>query len=84
MPGRQDMAGYREPGAGSHREARTARLPYKDMSSSRSTPDGLSGAMRSKIGRRAITHGAISDPVPKSQPIYPLRTYFVAPQPGQR
>ncbi len=58
--------------------------PIKIYPLPRSTPDGLSGAMRSKIGRRAITHGAISDPVPKSQPIYPLRTYFVAPQPGQR
>lgn len=40
MSGRQGMAGYREPGAGAHQAVRTARPPYKDMPSSRSTwPD---------------------------------------------
>ena len=73
---RQHIARCRAPGAGARQAERAARLPYKDMSSSRSAPVGLSGAGRSRIDRRAKWRGANSHPVPWSQPIYSASGLF--------
>lgn len=64
MSGRLGMAGYREPSAGAHQAARKARLPYKDISYSRSDLVVLSGAGRGRIDRRAKWRGANSHLVP--------------------
>ena len=66
MSGRQGMAGYREPGAGAHLAAITARLPYKDMFSSRSAPAGVTGAMQSKKRPKSEIAWSNFKSIPKS------------------